>query len=106
MQKLPDQAQLLTGIVEYEFDVAKLLNVGDSISSVVWTVPSQLTLENSVFTGTVIKGFISANVPEGAELYKSYWVSFTINTAGNPTPVSPELSFEIVLVKRIRVLIL
>lgn len=103
MKNLPVQEQVLVGAMEYEFDAAGLLNDGDSIASVTWTMPTELDLVNDVVDGTKVRGFIEANGT--AKLYSSYWVTFAINTVGNPTPVSPTLSFEIKIVKRINVMV-
>lgn len=100
-KRLPPQEQTLTGTFEYEFTLDSLLNAGDSIASVDWEIPTGLTLINSIVNGTTVTAFIAGDV--GATLYQSYWVGFTINSVGNPTPVSPTLSFEITLVKRILV---
>lgn len=104
MRKLPTQEQTLVGTIEYEFDVAKLLSPTDTIASISWDLPPQLELVNSVIDGTKAIAFIRASGT--AELYKKYWVSFTINSVGAPTPVSPVLSFAIAIVQRVSVEVL
>jgi len=99
MRRLPAQEQTAEGTIEYEFDIAKLLGAGDAIASVNWVLPSQLTLVNSMVQGTLVRGFIAAGPT--AKLYESYWVEFTVNSVGDPTPVNPTMSFEISIVKRI-----
>jgi len=104
MRSLPVQDQLLTGTIEYEFDVASLLNVGDAIANAAWVMPAELTLVSSMVDGTKVRGFIKASGT--AKLYEKYPVSFVVNTVGNPTPVSPSLSFEIKMVNRISVIVM
>ncbi len=106
MRTLPAQQQTLESTIEYEFDVASLLNDSDSIASVNWDLPSELTLVNSLVSGTKVRAFIAAEAVNDAKIYASYWVGFMVNSVGSPTPVSPELSFEVKIVKRIKVAVI